>query len=186
MTDTPKTVKELEADNERLARLADSTIEANAAAHGAECRADKAEADNARLEADLAAKDEALEFYADPETYLAIGFFPDPPCGEFMDDWSDTGPEYGARPGKRARQALADHPGAPLLAVVEAAQEANTNPEGDYYLGLRCGIEDRSIHDRYEAVEHGWDQAFEYINSILDDVLAALPSTIRVERDGSQ
>lgn len=144
------------------------------------------EADNARLQADLAAKDEALEFYADPETYLAIGFFPDPPCGEFMDDWSDTGPEYGARPGKRARQALADHPGAPLLAVVEAAQEANTNPEGDYYLGLRCGIEDRSIHDRYEAVEHGWDQAFEYINSILDDVLAALPSTIRVERDGSQ
>ena len=50
---------------------------------------------------------EALDFYADPQTYLAIGFLPDPPCGEFMEDWSDTGPEWGWRPGKRARKALA-------------------------------------------------------------------------------
>lgn len=49
---------------------------------------------------------EALEFYADPETYLAIGFLPDPPCGDFMDDWSDTGEEYGFRPGKTARESL--------------------------------------------------------------------------------
>ena len=39
----------LEADNERLARLADSTIEANSAAHGAESRTERAEADVARL-----------------------------------------------------------------------------------------------------------------------------------------
>lgn len=50
---------------------------------------------------------EALEFYADPETYLAIGFFPDPPCGEFMDDFGETGTkDYGPRPGERARKAL--------------------------------------------------------------------------------
>lgn len=50
---------------------------------------------------------EALEFYANPETYIAIGFFPDPPCGEFMDDFGETGTaEYGPRPGERARKAL--------------------------------------------------------------------------------
>jgi hypothetical protein len=48
---------------------------------------------------------EALEFYANPETYLAIGFFPDPPCGEFMDDFDETA--EGLKPGKRARAALA-------------------------------------------------------------------------------
>lgn len=51
---------------------------------------------------------EALEFYADPETYFAIGFFPDPPCGEFMDDFEDVGPQLGSKPGKRARRALSD------------------------------------------------------------------------------
>ncbi len=53
---------------------------------------------------------EALEFYATPETYFAIGLFPDKPCGEFMDDISDCeGEEMGQtrKPGKRAREALA-------------------------------------------------------------------------------
>src|SRR3954467_4681749 len=51
--------------------------------------------------------EEALQFYADPETYIAIGFFPDPPCGEFMDDFGETGTkDYGPRPGERARKAL--------------------------------------------------------------------------------
>lgn len=44
--------------------------------------------------------------------------------------------------------------------------EATTNPEGDYYLGLRCGVEDRDIYDRYEAAEYGWEQAFEYVASV--------------------
>jgi hypothetical protein len=46
----------------------------------------------------------ALEFYADPATYFAIGFVPDPPCGGFMDDFSDT--ELGRKPGKLARETL--------------------------------------------------------------------------------
>lgn len=52
----------------------------------------------------------ALEFYADPETYFAIMCLGDPPCGEFIKDYSDdhghpdlVGPRYG----KRARAALA-------------------------------------------------------------------------------
>jgi len=46
-----------------------------------------------------------LAFYADPETYFAIGVFPDPPCGDFINDYSDT-PALGQKPGKTARNAL--------------------------------------------------------------------------------
>lgn len=59
---------------------------------------------------------EALVFYADPDTYVAIGFFSDPPCGEFAADGAyftlegercdeDT-PGARWRPGERARKAL--------------------------------------------------------------------------------
>ena len=47
---------------------------------------------------------DVLAFYGDPESYLAIGFFPDPPCGEFVNDWSNT--DYGQRPGMMARKTL--------------------------------------------------------------------------------
>lgn len=52
---------------------------------------------------------DALWFYADPDTYFAIGFLPDSPCGEFMDDFDD---EHGFNqydrpmPGKLARKVL--------------------------------------------------------------------------------
>ena len=49
----------------------------------------------------------ALEFYADPETYDAISFFPDRPCGEFIEDFGDHSGDYNRpMPGLRARQAL--------------------------------------------------------------------------------
>ncbi len=60
------------------------------------------EAENARLR-------EALEFYADPETYHAVGFWFDPPCGGFMEDFdSEHGDPFYNRdmPGKTARAAL--------------------------------------------------------------------------------
>ena len=60
----------------------------------------------ATMQAEIDELKETLAFYADPETYFAIGFFPDPPCGEFMEDFSDTGVELGFRAGKRARVAL--------------------------------------------------------------------------------
>jgi hypothetical protein len=54
---------------------------------------------------------EATDFYADPDTYFAIGIFPDPPCGEFMEDFSKAERESDGYvrdyPGKRAREALA-------------------------------------------------------------------------------
>jgi len=52
---------------------------------------------------------DALYFYADPDSYFAIGFFPDRPCGEFMDDFDD---KHGftnydrPMPGKLARETL--------------------------------------------------------------------------------
>jgi len=48
---------------------------------------------------------ECLEFYADPGTYFAIGFFPDPPNGDFMNDFSETS-ELGMKPGKMARELI--------------------------------------------------------------------------------
>ena len=41
----------------------------------------------------------ALTFYADPDTYFAIGFFPDPPCGEFINDFDEE-----KKPGALARK----------------------------------------------------------------------------------
>lgn len=46
----------------------------------------------------------ALAYYANPETYFAIAMIEDPPCGDFLDDVSET--HLGDKPGKRAREAL--------------------------------------------------------------------------------
>jgi hypothetical protein len=53
---------------------------------------------------------EALEFYADPATYHALAIWADPPCGDFVEDFSDDhGDDFYNRemPGKTARAALA-------------------------------------------------------------------------------
>ena len=53
--------------------------------------------------------EEALEFYADPETYFAIAFFPDSPAGEFIEDFGDDHGHYHfdrPMPGKLARKLL--------------------------------------------------------------------------------
>jgi hypothetical protein len=56
---------------------------------------------------------DALAFYADPETYFAIAFLPDRPCGPFEDDFEElTGPlahpdgHPWTKPGRRAREVL--------------------------------------------------------------------------------
>ena len=59
---------------------------------------DRLKAENERLR-------EALEYYADPCTYIAIAFFGDRPCGDFVSDFSETD-ELGWKPGKTARAAL--------------------------------------------------------------------------------
>ena len=67
----------------------------------------------------------------------------------------------------------------PLLIEARDAMNDARNPEGDYYLGLRCGVEDRTIHDRYEAAEFGWNQAFEYIDSALDGARDKLDEVLK-------
>jgi len=62
-------------------------------------------AENVRLRA-------ALEFYADPETYMALCMMADPPCGDFVRDFSVVPGAYTDRPmpGDRARRALESKP----------------------------------------------------------------------------
>ena len=50
----------------------------------------------------------AVDFYSQPETYSAVSFISDPPCGAFMTDFSET--SLGMKPGKKARQAMGDEP----------------------------------------------------------------------------
>lgn len=56
--------------------------------------------------------EEVLGFYADPETYYAIAFIADAPCGELMEDFEEPNNTelwenvHSAKPGKRARMAL--------------------------------------------------------------------------------
>ena len=57
---------------------------------------------------------ETLAFYADADTYFAIGIIPDAPCGEFATDFDDINMLNDRdevcytvnRPGKRARDAI--------------------------------------------------------------------------------
>lgn len=49
---------------------------------------------------------EALQFYADPATYFAVGFLADPPAGDFVQDFDET--DLGEKPGKAARIALTE------------------------------------------------------------------------------
>lgn len=40
-----------------------------------------------------------------------------------------------------------------------------------HYQGMGCGLEDRGIRDRYEAMRHGWDQAIERVAECLPEKL---------------
>lgn len=48
---------------------------------------------------------DALQFYADRDTYFAWAFFSDPPCGDWGDDFEEHA-YHGNKPGKRARKAM--------------------------------------------------------------------------------
>ena len=64
-------------------------------------------------------------------------------------------------------QALIDM-NAELLATID---EMSTDPSienSEYMFGLRCGVEDMDIHDRYEAAEYGWSKAFSYVEQFYD------------------
>lgn len=130
-----------------------------------------AQADNERLR-------RALEFYADPDTYFAIGFFPDPPNGDFMEDFEELrdGAATIVKPGKRARKALStplsDNAVGDALAILKGIQQG-PEPLPDYLFGIRCGLEDRGLQDQpYEAAEYGYQQGLEYCADLAAQALA--------------
>lgn len=49
-------------------------------------------------------------------------------------------------------------------ALRDAAECLDGEPEY-HYSGMGCGLEDRGITDRYEAMRHGWDCAMERVDS---------------------
>lgn len=61
---------------------------------------------------------EVLEFYANPDTYFAIGLFPNPRCGEFINDINET--KFGIKPGKMARDLIEN-----MLKEFEELQKSN-------------------------------------------------------------
>lgn len=78
---------------------------------------------NKELEAEVTRLRDALDFYADPETYFAVAFLGDPPCGPFLEDFSET--ELGRKPGNVARVVLAGDP-LPEYARLELDDESET------------------------------------------------------------
>ncbi|CAG4900477.1 hypothetical protein [Paraburkholderia saeva] len=51
------------------------------------------------------------------------------------------------------------------------------------YDGMGCGLEDRNITDRYDAMKYGWDEAIEHVGQILerDGPLYAAPQPAQTE-----
>lgn len=44
-----------------------------------------------------------------------------------------------------------------------------------HHEAMGCGLEDRNIHDRYEAMQYGWDQAIERVAERLPEEIFAAP-----------
>jgi hypothetical protein len=66
------------------------------------------------------------------------------------------------------RRAECDGLRAEVARLREALQSADAALDGEpeYHIqGMGCGLEDRNITDRYEAMQHGWDQALERVYS---------------------
>jgi len=54
----------------------------------------------------------------------------------------------------------------------------------DYHTeAMGCGLEDRNITDRYEAMQYGWDQALERVAERLPEKIYTLPPTALAEID---
>lgn len=48
-----------------------------------------------------------------------------------------------------------------------------------HHQGMGCGLEDRNITDRYEAMRYGWDEAIQYLAQILPENIYAAPMPAR-------
>lgn len=100
--DKGELVEKLAGAEERVTQLQDRIEELEGLVRSVNRRAEIAEVR-------IAEQEEALRFYADPDTYFAIGLFADPPCGDFVHDLEEI--DGVERPGKRARAALTNTKG---------------------------------------------------------------------------
>lgn len=73
------------------------------------------------------------------------------------------------------------------VALCDAASQLDGKP--DYHdEGMGCGLEDRNINDRYEAMAFGWEEAMErvyseHVNGAVEALTAAIsPPTDHNER----
>ena len=57
-----------------------------------------------------------------------------------------------------------------------------------HHSGMGCGIEDRGIHDRYEACEYGWEEAMERVAERMPEEHGELPEIdpSRILKDGER
>lgn len=104
------------------------------------------------------------DFHAHPDTG-------EPICNDCYDGYVDDAPAWHelkqwVSPQTAERDRLKEQ----VSHLMELITDIE-NPGGDYYTGLHCGIEDVGITDRYQAADHGWNKAFEYIDSIFADIL---------------
>lgn len=106
ITELEARLKEAEEAKAKLELLLSKAEEGWDAAHSAATHYMNEGCDNCeRAEQSRQALEAALQFYADPATYFAIGFLPDRPCGDFINDFDET-EDFGWKPGKLARSAL--------------------------------------------------------------------------------
>ena len=72
----------------------------------------------------------------------------------------------------------------PLENAITALRQALEQPEQEPFemkwpdyneSAMGCGIEDRNITDRYEAMQYGWDEAISRVSECLPDVLFTAP-----------
>ncbi|KKL25007.1 hypothetical protein LCGC14_2409640 [marine sediment metagenome] len=52
--------------------------------------------------------------------------------------------------------------------------------------GMGCGIEDRSITDRYAAAQHGWEKAIERVEEHFGDSADDLEAVLFVPAEGTK
>lgn len=56
-----------------------------------------------------------------------------------------------------------------------------------HHEAMGCGLEDRSITDRYEAMQHGWDCAIERVSECLPEIIYEAPQPdYKAQRDATQ
>ncbi len=52
--------------------------------------------------------------------------------------------------------------------------------------GMGCGIEDRSITDRYEAAQHGWEKAIERVEEHFGDAADEFEAVLFIPVEGAK